>query len=296
MPLDKVMSPPVSVLLVPTLKSTFPPLPFVADPVVKAILPLLPLLAVPLVNDKNPLTPNTPALEVCTMIEPLDFVVPAPAEILREPPVCSFVSPVLIEISPPSDVVPVPTDMNTLPPLPVSAAPVDICISPEEPELVVPDKNDKEPLTPVVPALSVFTIILPDDDLVPTPVVKLAKPPVPLVPTPAVKDKSPPAETGEPIPLPPFILKDPPKELSLLVEPVSNFNSPPTPTSPGEIPTETDPAFPFTAEPTFRLNAPLEPEEVVPDRNVSSPETPSVPALRVIITIYPLLETVDKPV
>ena len=91
----------------------------VADPVVKAIEPLLPELAVPLTNDRNPLTPNVPALEVCNTIEPLDFVVPAPAAMLSVPPVNSLVSPVLIAMSPPSDVVPVPADTTILPPLPV---------------------------------------------------------------------------------------------------------------------------------------------------------------------------------
>ena len=77
-------------------------------------------------NDKNPLIPRVPALLVCNIIEPLDFVVPVPVDTLSVPPVNSLVSPVLIEISPPSDVVPVPTETNISPPLPVCELPVEI--------------------------------------------------------------------------------------------------------------------------------------------------------------------------
>ena len=75
---------------------------------------------------------------------------------------------------------------------------------------MVPDKNDKEPLTPVVPALSVFTIILPDDDFVPTPVVKLAKPPVRVAPRPEVMAKLPPAPAVVPVLAPLVIATCPP--------------------------------------------------------------------------------------
>ena len=71
---------------------------------------------------------------------------------------------------------------------------------------------------------------------------------------------------------------------------------PPLPTSPGETFTRTDPALPPTADPVTKLKVPLDPEDEVPERNRSSPETPSVPASRVKTTTNPLLEAADNPV
>ena len=65
--------------------------------------------------------------------------------------------------------------------------------------------------------------------------------------------------------MPPFNIKDPPRDESALVSPDCTSNSPPIPTSPGEIENTIAPAFPSTAEPLFNLKTPLEPDEVVPE-------------------------------
>jgi hypothetical protein len=62
--------------------------------------------------------------------------------------------------------------------LPPVADPEDTRIEPDAPELVVPDENTRLPLTPDVPAFSVFTRTQPEEVAVPTPVDIDTLPPV----------------------------------------------------------------------------------------------------------------------
>jgi hypothetical protein len=85
----------------------------VAAPVVKEISPLLPTLDVPDVKDSFPLTPEFPALLVCTMKSPLDRAVPTPdeREIVPPDPVleAAVLSPLVMTTSPPIFDDPTPT-------------------------------------------------------------------------------------------------------------------------------------------------------------------------------------------
>ena len=149
-----------------------PDLPLVAAPVTIEIRPLFPTLDVPDVKDSFPLTPELPALLVCTTKSPLDRAVPrtdvneiAPPEPV---PLAAVLSPARTITSPPLSVgsmlaVPGDTLSTIFPPLPFVAVPVASVIDPDAPRLVVPDVNDRAPLTPSVPALTVFITMPPLD-------------------------------------------------------------------------------------------------------------------------------------
>ena len=138
--------------------------------------------------------------------------------------------------------------------------------------------------------------MLPDEDLVPAPVVKLAEPPVPLVPRPELSEMSPPAETVDPVPTPPIIFKVPPNEESALLSPASRLNIPPSELSPREFEKRKDPDFPTTEFPVVMTNAPLLPDEEVPVLKNISPDIPRVPALEVLTIRLPLDDVEDNPV
>ena len=169
---------------------------------VKEISPLLPTLDVPDVKDSFPLTPEFPALLVCTMKSPLDRSVPSPVVKEMAPPdpvpVPAVLSPARTITSPPVSVgsmLAVPGDtLNTmLPPLPLVAVPVANVMDPDAPRLVVPEVNDNAPLTPKVPAFTVFMMIAPLLEAVPSPVDNDNAPPVIDAPTPADTETAPPS-------------------------------------------------------------------------------------------------------
>jgi hypothetical protein len=70
--------------------------------------------------------------------------------------------------------------------------------------------NDIKPLTPVVPAFAVLSMMLPDDVLVPTPVATLMKPPVIVAPTPPVTVVLPPTDEVAPLAAPAVYVISPP--------------------------------------------------------------------------------------
>jgi hypothetical protein len=92
------------------ISPAFPP---VADPVSRNKDPDDPALLVPDVKDSFPLTPEFPALLVCTMKSPLDRAVPTPdeREIVPPDPVleAAVLSPLVMTTSPPIFDDPTPT-------------------------------------------------------------------------------------------------------------------------------------------------------------------------------------------
>ena len=95
-----------------------------------------------------------------------------------------------------------------------------ILIAPDAPELVVPVENDKEPLTPLVPASVDLIFNDPDDEAVPTPVLKLTAPPVPVLAVPPTSATPPPIPVV-PVALPPFNWASPPAPLACVDVPAS---------------------------------------------------------------------------
>ena len=87
------------------------------------MIPEVPSLAVPVENVNDPLTPEVPALTVCTTTEPLEVSRPAPVDNEIEPPVAAVDDPALADISPPIPVFPDPTASDISPPFPLVAAP-----------------------------------------------------------------------------------------------------------------------------------------------------------------------------
>ena len=83
-----------------------------ALPEVNAMMPAVPELVAPVVNCKCPLTPATPALAVVIITWPLLFDVPAPVDMLMDPPVKSFVVPDTNDTSPPLFSLLLPTDIS----------------------------------------------------------------------------------------------------------------------------------------------------------------------------------------
>ena len=77
------------------------------------------------------------------------------------PPVAPLLTPPNSSTSPPAPVFPAPTERIIDPDFPVVASPVIMVMAPDAPELVVPEENESDPLTPVVPAFTDFTIISP---------------------------------------------------------------------------------------------------------------------------------------
>jgi hypothetical protein len=124
----------------------------VADPVTIDKAPDAPLLVVPDWKAKPPLTPDTPALNVLSAIEPLDVAIPDPDARETAPPVRTVLIPAIDTRSPPAFAVPVPTLIMISPPFPPVAAPVDTAMKPLVPELVVPVVKLSIPLVPAVPA------------------------------------------------------------------------------------------------------------------------------------------------
>ena len=160
----------MSVVAVPTLSFISPALPVTAFPVDIVTAPDEPELVVPVAKFKCPLTPVVPASTVFTINPPLEDVLPLPVLIDMKPPVLPAavdVSPAYNCISPPVPTAPVLTLNVMRPDFPTVAAPVAIEILPELPELEVPVEKDIDPLTPVVPAFTVFIITLPLDVAVP---------------------------------------------------------------------------------------------------------------------------------
>ena len=86
-------------------------------------------------------------------------LLPSPAAMMTEPPVCwsSVVSPAEISTSPPSPEPPGPTRTRKSPPDPWAAPPVPKKIAPELPLLAVPVLIEISPLTPDAPASGVRT-------------------------------------------------------------------------------------------------------------------------------------------
>ena len=128
--------------------------------------------------------------------------------------------------------------------MPFVAVPVWKATVPEVPELVVPVENLRAPLTPFVPAFTVFNITEPLDVSRPAPVDKEIDPPVAAVEDPALPDMS-----------------------------------PPTPVFPDPTAREISPPLPLVAAPDVNEICPDEPELVVPDWKLKLPLTPAVPAL-----------------
>ena len=199
-----------------------PALPLVAAPVTIEIKPLLPTLDVPDVKDSFPLTPELPALLVCTTKSPLDRSVPRPVvnEIAPPDPVplAPVLSPARTITSPPVSVgsmlsVPGDTLSTMLPPLPFVAVPVANVIDPDAPRLVVPDVNESAPLTPDVPAFTVFITMPPLDDEVPSPDDNDNAPPVIDAPAPAVTDTAPPSAAVDELASPATMYSPPPTAL-----------------------------------------------------------------------------------
>ena len=82
-----MMSPPVSTVPCPMLKTIFPVRPVTALPVDIFTRPELPLLVVPVLKTMEPLTPVVPASEVLIRTLPLDDIVPCPVDKEIDPPV-----------------------------------------------------------------------------------------------------------------------------------------------------------------------------------------------------------------
>jgi hypothetical protein len=158
-----------------------PPFPPVDDAVFSKRDPVDPAEDVPEVSAMPPLTPAAPALDVEIATSPLDWDIPCPERNVILPPEADAPVPVLSPaypiISPPVAVVLFPTTNEICPLCPPVADPVSTAILPDAPDEVVPVENLKDPLTPVVPAFTVFMLIFPLDVAVPVPDVRHTAPP-----------------------------------------------------------------------------------------------------------------------
>ena len=121
-----------------------------------------------LINPQVAPTPVPALSSVCPPIPPV-VLAPIPAFTVTSPPVdeAALVSPADTSTLPPSNLVPDAIEIKIFPPFPPVASPVDTITAPLEPALDVPDWNVKLPLTPVVPASTVFKIKDPLDVALP---------------------------------------------------------------------------------------------------------------------------------
>jgi hypothetical protein len=100
-PASSVMLPPTPELPDPTSTEMLPPVPTVAVPVLMASRPESPSLVVPVLKIICPLTPNSPALAVCSTKEPELDAVPTPVLYRTLPPRPPSATPPWILMSPP---------------------------------------------------------------------------------------------------------------------------------------------------------------------------------------------------
>ena len=94
------------------------------------------------------------------LIAPPD-VLPSPEARLRSPPLPPVDDPAVKEAAPPAPS-PDPTDTDTSPPEPDADDPLPRLKAPLVPAVAWPVLKDRSPLTPLVPALAVFTAIDPE--------------------------------------------------------------------------------------------------------------------------------------
>ena len=135
------------------------------------------------------------------------------------PPALSsaVVWPAKIHTPPPSPVLPAPTVTRMDPALPLVARSEPTEMLPLLPTLAVPELKLKRPDTPLSPALTARTVMVPLDVDEPYPVASSNAPPLIEVPSPLVASKSPPSPLEEPLPKPPVNTTSPPN-VSLAVD------------------------------------------------------------------------------
>ena len=108
-PADSTILPPDPLSPDPEEIRTEPPAPELAPPDPIYIAPLFPALELPVLSTNMPLTPEEPALTVCTSNAPLLDVEPKPLMIDTRPPVENDDVPADSTTSPPDPLLPEPT-------------------------------------------------------------------------------------------------------------------------------------------------------------------------------------------
>jgi hypothetical protein len=208
-----------------------------------------------------PLTPDRPAFEVISTVEPLLDCEPYPDRRDSRPPDCILDIPDDTITLPPAPLSPDPTPIVKDPPRPLFEIPVPIRILPLLPTLDEPVLKTTKPLEPDTPAFAVENRRDPLVDMVPRPVTIVTLPPVD-------EDEAPPRRVrSRPTPL-------------LL--------------SPTDI--DTTPPWPESDDPDPKYSPPLLPELDVPVLSTMLPLTPDSPAFDVCMSKLPLLDRELWPV